>query len=90
MKPKSPLARTADAPAAASSAGAVGVALLVVLGGSGLANPHRGFVEGCVSCVRTGALFSLLPLVATLGMLRRMAFHAVRAVAADWPRARWA
>ncbi|MFY0574283.1 NrsF family protein [Cystobacter fuscus] len=62
--------------------GAVGVALLVVLGGSGLANPHRGFVEGCVSCVRMGALFSLLPLVAAMGMLRRMAFHAVRAVAA--------
>jgi hypothetical protein len=62
--------------------GAVGVVLLVVLGGSGLANPNRGFLEGCASCVRTSVLFSLLPLVAALGLLRRMAFHAIRAVAA--------
>ncbi|MET0403498.1 MAG: NrsF family protein [Cystobacter sp.] len=61
---------------------AVGLAVLVVLGGSGLPNPSRGFVEGCLSCVRTGSLFSLLPLAATLGMLRHMAFQAIRAVAA--------
>jgi hypothetical protein len=67
---------------AGAAVGAVGVALLVLLGGSGLANPNRSFLEGCASCVRTSVIFSLLPLVAALGLLRRMAFHAVRAVAA--------
>lgn len=56
------------------------VALSVVLGGSGLAG--KGFLAGLIGCVRVHMLLSALPLVASLVVLRRSAYHPARAVAA--------
>jgi hypothetical protein len=56
------------------------VALSVVLGGSGLA--VKGFLAGCIGCMRSHMLLSALPLLAALVMLRRSAYHPARALAA--------
>lgn len=59
---------------------AVVVALSVVLGGSGLA--VKGFLAGCIGCMRTHMMLSAMPLLAALVTLRRSAYHPARAVAA--------
>ncbi|MCY1081648.1 NrsF family protein [Archangium lansingense] len=56
------------------------VALSVLLGGSGLA--AKSFLAGVIGCTRVHMLLSALPLLAALVMLRRSAYHPVRAVAA--------
>ncbi len=56
------------------------VALAVALGGSG--QDVKGLLAGCIGCTSTHLTLSALPLVAALALLRRSAYHPVRALAA--------
>ncbi len=61
--------------------GAAGVALFLLLGGSGFV-AARGFVSGLVGCMMTEVVLSVPPLALALMLLCRTAFQPVRAVAA--------
>jgi hypothetical protein len=64
------------------AAGAVGVGLLQILGGSGQAHPVRTFLVGLMGCMVTEMVLAIPPLALVLVLLCRTAFQPVRAVAA--------
>jgi hypothetical protein len=68
-------------PWALVGAGAVGVALLQIFGGSGQV-AMRSFLAGVMGCMVTEVLLSVPPLILALVLLCRSAFQPLRAVAA--------
>ena len=68
-------------PWALVGAGAVTVALLQILGGSGQAS-LRGFLAALLGCMVTEVVLSVPPLILALVLLVRSAFQPVRALAA--------